>query len=126
MRQAELASQDDVVAANDDEAGQGEIDHGEEGREPGAHCGVLIRVGGRRLRDNIERALQDGVNHRLQGARDLLRHPLGGVLQPAGDIERVEAYHRLGGYSHPLAGGGTRSHADRWCHTGSGNKTRLN
>ena len=123
--QAELASHDDVVAADDDQAGQGEIDHGEEGRAPGAHRGVLIRIGRRRLGNDVERALQDGVDHGLQGTCDLLRHPLGGVLQPAGDIERVETYRRLGGCAYPLAGGGTRSHTDRQRHTGSGSKARL-
>ncbi len=78
--QAEFASHDDVVAANDDEAGQSEIDHGEEGRAPGDHRGVPIGVGRRCLGNDVEWALQDGVHHRLQGARDLLCYPLGGIL----------------------------------------------
>ncbi len=112
MGQAELASHDDVVAADHDQAGQGEIDHGEEGREPGEHRGGLVRIGRRCLGNDVERALQDGVNHGLQGVDDLLGHPLGGVLQPAGDIERVETYRRRGVRARPPTRRGSNSHTN--------------
>ena len=58
--QAQSAPHDDVVATDHDQAGQGQIDHRQEGIRPGDHRGVLIGVGGRRLGDDVERAMQAG------------------------------------------------------------------
>ena len=84
--QTQVATHHDVIAADDDEAGQGEIDHREEGIPPGDHHRVLIRVGGWRLGQDVERVVHDGPDHGLQRTHELLRHPLGSVLQPAGGI----------------------------------------
>ena len=60
-----MATNHHVVATDDDQARQGEIDHGEETLPPGDHGGVLIRISGRRLGENIERVANDGTDHGL-------------------------------------------------------------
>ena len=94
MGQTEGGTHHDIVATDDDQAGQGEIDHCEEALPPGVHRGVLIRVGGRSLGKDVERVVHDSPDHGLQRTHNLLCHPLGGILQPAGSIKRVEARRR--------------------------------
>ena len=125
MGQTQVATHHDIIAADDDQAGQGEIDHREEALPPGDHHRVLIRVGRRRLGEDVERVVHDGPDHGLQRTHDLLCHPLGSILQPAGGVKRIETHCRWSVCVCTPIGGGSSTQADLKRKTVPDNKTRL-
>ena len=94
---ADLAGNHDVVASDDNEDRHCGVDDTDRPRRKLHHGGVLVGACRRRLRNEVERTLVDGVDQRLQDIEDVLRDPLCSLTQPAIDIKgSAEGWNRGG------------------------------
>src|SRR5260370_2825390 len=91
---ADLAGNHDVVSCDDDKDGHSRIDHTDGPCRKLHDSGILVGPCCRRLCDEVERTLVDGVDQRLQDIENVLGNPLCCLTQPAVDIKRcAEGWH---------------------------------